>query len=155
MNKLRKFLQLNQSERWTLVMALALVPLMALILRMVGLRRCRRMLSFFISQDFLPKIEQSEKIIFQALRVNHLVGLAVRHGIYPANCLQRSLALWWLLHRQGIQSELRFGTRKAEGRFEAHAWVEVGGVVVNDSDDVRLRYSPFDRAIIRGAAEFL
>jgi len=39
------------------------------------------------------------------------------------------------------------GVRKATGRFEAHAWVELRGVVLNDSADVRERFAAFDRAI--------
>jgi hypothetical protein len=33
------------------------------------------------------------------------------------------------------------------GQLNAHAWIEIKGVVLNDSDDVRHRYEPFDREI--------
>ncbi len=145
MRKLRKLLRLNSSERWTLAQALILLPLTALALRLMGLRRCQRILSRFIPHT--PKTERFETTLDQALAVSRLVGLAVRHGIYPANCLQRSLALWWLLRRRGIRSALHFGARKEAGRLDAHAWIEIEGVVLNDSNDVRLRFAPFDRPI--------
>jgi hypothetical protein len=145
--KLRKLLRLDPGELGTLAQAVILLPLTALVLRLAGLRRSQRIFSRLIPHDPARKIEWSEMALAQALRISHLVDLAARHGLYPANCLQRSLALWWMLRRRGIQSELQFGTRKADGRFEAHAWIEVAGVVLNDSGDVRLCYAPFDRAI--------
>ena len=61
---------------------------------------------------------------------------------------RQSLALWWLLRRQGIASDLRLGMRKDASRFEAHAWVEYLGRVLNDRNDVHRRFAPFDRAIV-------
>jgi hypothetical protein len=123
--KLRKLLRLDPCELGTLAQAVILLPLTALALRLAGLRRSQRIFSRLIPHDPARKIEWSEMALAQALRISHLVDLAARHGLYPANCLQRSLAL----------------------RFEAHAWIEVAGVVLNDSGDVRLCYAPFDRAI--------
>lgn len=57
------------------------------------------------------------------------------------------MTLWWLLRRRGIPVQLRIGARKTGTQFEAHAWVEMDGRVVNDSEDVRIRYSPFEGAI--------
>jgi len=152
---LRKLLLLPPGERWMLAQAVIILPLMALVLRLMGLRRCQRIFLRFIPHNPALKTERPETTHAQAFRVSRIVSLAVRHGIYPANCLQRSLALWWLLHRQGIWSELQFGTRREAGRFEAHAWIEIAGVILNDSDDVRLRYATFDRAITRSMAESL
>ncbi|MGH9754003.1 MAG: lasso peptide biosynthesis B2 protein [Blastocatellia bacterium] len=151
MKKLTKLLRLDPGELGTLAQAVILLPLTALALRLAGLRRSQRIFSRLIfpggPHDPARKIEWSETAIAQALRISRLVSVAARHGVYPANCLQRSLALWWMLRRRGIESELQFGARKTDGRFEAHAWIEVAGVVLNDSDDVRLCYTPFDRAI--------
>jgi hypothetical protein len=33
------------------------------------------------------------------------------------------------------------------GGFEAHAWAEIGSTVVNDGEDVRKDYPPFDQDI--------
>jgi hypothetical protein len=46
-------------------------------------------------------------------------------------CLQRSLITARVLHRYGIPAEVVIGYRFAP--FVGHAWVEVNGVVVNDS----------------------
>jgi Transglutaminase-like superfamily len=52
--------------------------------------------------------------------------------------------LLWLLNRRGIPARLRIGVRKEEGELEAHAWIESGGVVLNDTADVSERYRPFE-----------
>lgn len=151
MRKLRKLLRLDSGEIVTLAQAAILAPLTALALRAGGLRKAQRILARLIPHDPAKRVECSEAALAMAFRISHLVDLAARHGVYPANCLQRSLTLWWMLRMRGIRSDLRFGTRKADGRFEAHAWIEVAGVVLNDGDDVRLRYAPFDRAITIGS----
>jgi hypothetical protein len=53
-----------------------------------------------------------------------------------------------LLRRRGIAGDLRIGVRKEAGRFEAHAWVELGGRVLNDNEDVGERFAAFGRAIL-------
>ena len=58
-------------------------------------------------------------------------------------CLEQSVALWWLLGRQGIASSVRIGTRKSEEKFEAHAWVERDGVALNELEEAHKRYAAF------------
>jgi transglutaminase superfamily protein len=67
----------------------------------------------------------------RVLAMARLVDRASRYTV-ATTCLHRSLALWWLLGRRGIDSRLQLGLRKHDGRFEAHAWVEYGGLIVND-----------------------
>src|SRR5262249_5923850 len=138
----------SSGDRWTLVQAMIMLPLAAILLRLTGLRGCQRLFSRFITVPYARNKQSSDLALPRAFQVSHLVGLALRHGLYSANCLQKSLVLWWLLRRQGIQSELQFGTRKESGQFEAHAWIEIEGVVVNDSGEVRRMYTTFERAII-------
>jgi hypothetical protein len=61
--------------------------------------------------------------------------------------LDQSLALWWLLGRQGIPSVVRIGTRKISEKFEAHAWVECEGVALNEPEDLHHHYTAFDAAL--------
>ena len=79
-----------------------------------------------------------------------LVRAANSHSVRPAACLSRSLTLWWLLRRRGIESQLRLGVRKGEQGLDAHAWVELAGQVVNDAADVAWPSStrPFAGAIL-------
>lgn len=62
----------------------------------------------------------------------HWLQVASRHHFVRARCLHRSLALLCWLRRQRLPGELRIGVRKEGILLEAHAWVLVGGEVVND-----------------------
>jgi len=62
------------------------------------------------------------------------------------------MTLWWMLRREGIPGELYIGARKEEGRFEAHAWVELGGQVLNDGAEVHQHYARFDAPIAAATA---
>lgn len=58
-------------------------------------------------------------------------------------CLQRSAATACLLRRHGIRAELVIGTQQMP--FKSHAWVEVGGRVVNDKAYTPEMYAVLDR----------
>ena len=93
--------------------------------------------------------EASAEIRLQNARATmRMVRAAAWHGPYHATCLPQSITLWWLLLRQGIESDLRFGARKEEGQLEAHAWVEFKGLPLNETERVRQRFAAFDRSII-------
>jgi hypothetical protein len=67
-------------------------------------------------------------------------AVAMAGAFYPgrALCLEQSLALYYLLRRQGVAVRYRQGVQAHP--FAAHAWVEYEGVVLND---VRERIRPF------------
>jgi len=80
-------------------------------------------------------------------RLAHLVGIAGRHHLRPMTCLPRSLVLQALLHRQGIEADLRIGVRREAGELRAHAWVEQAGSPVGEPADVELRFQPLGRSM--------
>jgi hypothetical protein len=117
-------------------------------LRVAGFRRWRALLVRLTphkpdsTQTLDPvRIETAREIA----RIQEAVS---RHLIFHPSCLEQSLVLWWLLVRRGIAAELRIGARKEAGRFEAHAWVELGTLVLNDSGKAHLHFAPFDGSII-------
>lgn len=60
-----------------------------------------------------------------------------------ALCLQRSAATACLLKRYGIPAQMVIGAQQLP--FKAHAWVEVGGRVVNDKPYIPEMYAVLDR----------
>jgi hypothetical protein len=76
-------------------------------------------------------------------RVTRLFSIAARNHVTPVNCLRRSLALRALLLRRGIPAVMRVGARTADGSLLAHAWVEVGGKVVGESERTVGEYEVF------------
>jgi hypothetical protein len=76
--------------------------------------------------------------------------------VRPVSCLRRAVALRRLLQRRGVPAVVRFGVRGGE-RFEAHAWVEVDGAVLGDSERVRDLYTqlPLGAVVARGGLDSL
>ena len=58
-------------------------------------------------------------------------------------CLQRSAATACLLKDHGVPAQLVIGAQLMP--FQAHAWVEVEGRVVNDSEYTKEMYAVLDR----------
>jgi hypothetical protein len=58
-------------------------------------------------------------------------------------CLQRSAATACLLKRYGIPAQMMIGAQQMP--FKAHAWVEVGGYVVNDKPYMREMYGVLEQ----------
>ena len=61
------------------------------------------------------------------------ISRASRYPVPWAFCLQRSLALREWLAKDGIFAEVRYGVRRRDGKFDAHAWVVYDGKIINDS----------------------
>ncbi|XWK89282.1 MAG: lasso peptide biosynthesis B2 protein [Phormidium sp.] len=144
-NNWRKLKSLSWSELMLLIQALLLLPLVAFGIKCFGFRRLYGAIANLNRRK--DKVQEREGIK-QARAVAKLIEIASRHGLYKPNCLQKSLLLWWLLRRRGIESELRIGVRKKSGLLEAHAWVEYQGCVLNDRSDVDQHFAPFAGAIL-------
>lgn len=142
--RLRQFSALEHQAQGLFLRAAVLLPLVSLSLRWRGFRTTQGAL-----QRFLPNTNQeqsSEKIRERAALTAHLVNSADRHGIVHPSCLAKSLTLWCLLGRQGIDSRLRIGVRKKQEKFEAHAWVERDGTPLNEPEEHHHHYVTFDVA---------
>ena len=133
--RLGRLRALAPAERRALLHALVLLPAYALRLRLFGLRRS------------LPRARAAPAPTLPPASLARLVAAAVHHGPWRARCLPVSLALQHLLQANGIASRLRVGVRTVNGRLEAHAWVEQGGVVLLDVDDSGVRFEAFEAAI--------
>jgi hypothetical protein len=119
----------------------------SLSLRIRGFRATQQSLqdfSFFSKPktSFPEKVSEREQVV-TAVR---MVNAAERYGLTRPTCLEKSLALWWLLRRQGITSSIRIGARTAQGKLEAHAWVECKGAALNEPADEHRHYATFDAA---------
>ncbi|HEX6250792.1 MAG TPA: lasso peptide biosynthesis B2 protein [Gemmatimonadaceae bacterium] len=77
-----------------------------------------------------------------AHRTAALLNAVARYGLMRPNCLHRSLVLNCILSAQGIASEIRYGVRRRDGKFEAHAWVEHNGQPLMEPGDLHREYQP-------------
>ena len=144
MSKWRKVWRLSRLELLLLVQSGLALPAVAALIRIKGLRKCQASLARLTPAETLAGSHTTGAGEQQVRYVARMVRAAATHGPFRANCLQQSVTLWWLLRRRGLESELRIGTRKEDGRFDAHAWVEFDGRVLNEGSDVGARYAAFD-----------
>ena len=100
---------------------------------LVKVANCRKTQSQLSAQDEVGT--QKTSVIARMVRV------AANHGLFYANCLQQSLVLSCLLEQNGIKSEIRFGARKENRQFQAHAWVEVNGQTISYDEGVHQSFS--------------
>jgi hypothetical protein len=78
-----------------------------------------------------------------AERICSAVDMACIWYWKEALCLQRSAATACLLKEYGVPAQMVIGAQQMP--FKAHAWVEVGGRVVNDKQYVSEMYAVLDR----------
>lgn len=144
LRKLRTFRSLPVSEQRCYLSALLLLPLVDIGLRLCSWQRCQRWAERWVQRG---AASANASTFPSPRRIAWLVEQAARHCPWPATCLRRSLLLWAFLLRSGVASELRLGFRNPGGQFEAHAWVEWDGMVLNDAPDVRSRYAVPEQAL--------
>jgi Transglutaminase-like superfamily len=143
--KLSKFLALPSADKRVFLSAVMWLPLFWLGLRVFGLARLQAWI------DHAPLAEKTSPSVTGLKGIGALVNSAARYTPGPVTCLTRSLLLRWLLRRRGIASELRIGVQLVQGRLDAHAWVEVEGVPLNDAPDVAQRFAAFNEPLSPGA----
>jgi Transglutaminase-like superfamily len=145
LENLRRFSALGGPAQALFLRATVMLPLVSLSLRLRGFHRTRTTLERYLSHSVAPWNGESARR--QAALTAQMVHAADRHGVVHPSCLARSLALWWLLGRQGITSRLRIGIRKENGKLEAHAWVEREGAALNEPEEPHRHYAAFDREL--------
>lgn len=88
--------------------------------------------------------------IAKAVSMADAVSLVAGRKVVGALCLGRSLLLWYLLRRRGMDAQLIVGAKSpVDESWMAHAWVELDSQPVNDSADVRDHYGSFDLELPR------
>jgi hypothetical protein len=147
LKKWRRFRNRPPEDRRLILRAALIVPLTGTGLRVFGFRRWKHMIEKFSLRGSVPPSLPVPLQRERAARAARAVRSVELHGPFRPNCLVRSMTLWWLLRRDGVTGELHIGGLKEGGRFEAHAWVELSGKVLNDGEEVHQHYARFDAPI--------
>jgi hypothetical protein len=108
-----------------------------LLLKIAGFDRFLQLIAWW------PTLRTNGQNAEACRRITAAVDRAATCYFKRAWCLQRSATNVCLLRLRGIEAELVIGARKLP--FGAHAWVEVGGSVVNNHPIVRERYAVLER----------
>ena len=148
--RLRRFSALDFEARGLLLRAAILLPVISVSLKARGFRGTQESLLRFrpgVLRDTRAGAASPQHEIARSQLTARMVNAAVRQVWSGSTCLEKSLALWWLLRRQGVASDLRIGARKVENKFEAHAWVEREGTALNEPEELHRHYAAFDEAL--------
>jgi hypothetical protein len=128
--------QLSLSEWLLLVEAWYLLLTFSLVLHWVSYERLKT------SRPAITKeISDTYKVLAYAQRLQWLVGLASRLHLISMTCLTRSLTLSRMLIRRGTPAELCIGVNKSLIGIHAHAWVEIQGHAIGESENIERRFS--------------
>ncbi len=141
--KVRQYWTLPVSERrllWQMAIAL---PLVEMGLRLFGFNRTKQALTQWSQIGAPSPVNRNDEVI----RYKRLFRRVCRVSPFTGRCLAQSLTLWALLQRRGIDTDLIFGQRYDQGRFDAHAWLEYQGRPINDSQQVHQRFVAFAKPI--------
>lgn len=139
----QRFCRLSRLDRHIFFQGIFLLPVTACMLRFFGVKKTKRLLDPRRKHDgreATGAAGEKWRIADAAVRMTEA---ASRYGMVRGNCLSKSMVIWHLLRRHGLQSTVHVGGRKDSRLFEAHAWVELDGRTINDSEDVRERFAPF------------
>jgi len=145
--KWRRFRKRPREDRALILLATVLLPSSMAGLRLFGFQRWKAIVQKLFTPSRSNRAFRNESERDIARRAALAIRSVELHGPTQPNCLERSITLWWLLRCAGIECELHIGARKEGGRFEAHAWIELSGQVLNDEQEVDHQYARFDGPI--------
>jgi hypothetical protein len=140
LSKVERLRALSWASRGMLVEAAFAIPTMHVLVRVFGVGSVHDALGKVTSARVSRRADSSAGASRRVSEVARVVAMAARHSPGDHTCLHRSMALWWMLRRRGFDSRLMMGVRKGDAAFEAHAWVNHAGVVLNDDPAVADRY---------------
>jgi hypothetical protein len=119
----RDIARLSTEERWLALEGASELARASLEIRF---RRFSRLVKVVESaQPASGGDEMETGAIDDAIRIGQIVDRVGDRLPWRPSCLRRSLAVWRMLSRRGIPSEIHLGVRDPE-TLEAHSWVTVG-----------------------------
>ena len=113
-------------------------------LRSLGFRRWQELISRLMPAT-PGSVEFSESMLDRCRAMARVEQSVARRLPFQSNCLDQSMALWWMLRRRGVAAEMHIGGRKEAVNFEAHAWVEVGGSAFPEMSGEHPPFTAFER----------
>jgi hypothetical protein len=124
--------------------SLLLLPYIQISIKTIGLKRTQR----FLSSLCMTPVPQSRNGLESGRRIANYTYLVNNRFSILGECLARSLTIWFQLRRLGIDSDLKFGTKKENGQLLAHAWIEFEGEVLASKNEQNEGYVFFNESII-------
>lgn len=114
--RLGRLRALAREERWALLHGWVLLAGLQIALAILPLRRIMRLLR--------SGNRRAPRAGLHPERLASLVEVAARYQRPAPTCLAKSLAVYALLLRRGLDAGLVIAARRNDGRLDAHAWPE-------------------------------
>lgn len=135
--RLQRWRALDGRDRWRLIGCVVGLWFVHASLAVFGYGRTRRMIER-VSRRTPARAAMSAEIA-DAQALARLAASAGANALGEATCLRRALLLHGWLRRRGLRPALLLGLptnapAPAAGDFSAHAWVELEGVPLLESD---------------------
>jgi hypothetical protein len=147
MHRFRRFRRLSGFERAIVLEAAAGLLISRLAVRLLGFRVCRAVFEKpLVERNSWNSTSDEVDALGMARRIAHLEAVTAANLFFSTSCLEQSLVLCRVLRRRGMSADLRIGARKEANRFEAHAWVELHGTVLDGGDTEHLHFVPFEQS---------
>ena len=145
MRRLRRFLSFSRAEQWRTMEALLLPCFIGAGFRVIGVSRTQAWLRRWALKR---KAQAAAPDAAAVIRIAcHAQGRVFRATGIRGPCLVRSLTLWAMLTRSGIEANLRVGFRKRDGKFEGHAWVEHDGLPLNEDPGEASTFTTYEQPV--------
>lgn len=147
MQRWRRFRRLSGFERGIVLEAAAGLLISWLAVRLLGFRVCRAVFEKPLPARNSRHSKSGEAdTLAVARRIAHLEAVTATNLFFRTSCLEQSLVLCRMLRSRGMNAELRIGARKEANGFEAHAWVELDGTVLDGGETEHLDFVPFEHS---------
>jgi hypothetical protein len=135
LHKIQRFYHLDIREVSLLVEAWLTLAWVDLTISVVPYKRWHHWLALESGEGSKNRVSSAEvSCLIQIAEV------AARNHLRTMNCLRRSIAQQRMLNRRHISSRIHIGVKKEGDNLAAHAWLTRDDTVLNDSQDVTLRY---------------
>ena len=144
MQRWSRFRRLSGFERGIVLEAAAGLLISWLAVRLLGSRVCRSV----FERPLGARNSKSDEadVLRVARRIAYLEAVTAVNLFFRTSCLELSLVLCRMLRQRGMNADLRIGARKEANRFEAHAWVELDGTVIDGGAAEHLHFVPFEHS---------
>ncbi len=143
-SKIRTFFALPIAHKLIFIKIVFFVSFIQISLKTIKFKRTFRFLKFFTKEN-LRAPENERQIVRRHKNFQYLFH---KQMPYLGKCLARSLTLWFLLKRKGIETDLKFGMKKKNNQLLAHSWLEYKSKVLITESEINDNYVPFSESIL-------
>jgi len=144
--KLATALRLSSGDWWILLQAWGACAFFSFALRVGSAVRAQRWAA--PRREMSPPLDddRAREVI---ARIQRLVDTASRYQFLPVRCLERALALQWLLNQRGVETVLRIGVQRENAALAGHAWLEFQGAPLGEPQAIAERFRPLQAQVSR------